>query len=308
MARIFVAGLINVETCVPVGGFPIHYEPVTFVFGGITTTVSGVGYNLARSFTLLGDDVRFGSLIASDQLSVLVREQCRNDAIALDWMQPLLNDTPCSCIMVAPDGQRRITTDLKNIQDVRYPVEAGMTALQNCDLAVLGNINFARPLIQIAKQRNIPIATDVHVMTDLHNDYNREWLTQCAILFQSGEQLAESPAERVRNLLNAYPQLQIVVVSLGDHGCWLGQRRTNTIRHVPAITIRPVVNTIGAGDALFSSFLHFYVEHGNADLAIEQARLCAAYKIGTSGGAQGLISIAEFHDVWRNYQNIEHRT
>ena len=33
-----------------------------------------------------------------------------------------------------------------------------------CDLAVLCNINFSRPFLEVAKRRGIPIATDVHAI------------------------------------------------------------------------------------------------------------------------------------------------
>ena len=55
--RVIIAGLINVETTVKVHGFPIPYFPIDFTTDGISTGISGVGYNLARAFQKLGDQV-----------------------------------------------------------------------------------------------------------------------------------------------------------------------------------------------------------------------------------------------------------
>jgi ribokinase len=39
---------INIETTLRVDSFPLTYEPVRFPFFGINSTVSGVGYNIAK--------------------------------------------------------------------------------------------------------------------------------------------------------------------------------------------------------------------------------------------------------------------
>ena len=63
MPNIFVAGLANIETTLRVDGFPISYQPVTYAFHGISTSVSAVGYNVAKALTNLGNAVSFASLI-----------------------------------------------------------------------------------------------------------------------------------------------------------------------------------------------------------------------------------------------------
>ncbi|RPJ38283.1 MAG: carbohydrate kinase family protein, partial [Chloroflexi bacterium] len=82
MAKILVSGLINIEITVRVESFPIIFTPVRFPFFGVNTSVSGVGYNIARALTLLGDDVRLLSLIGRDLLAGLVRAALERDGIA----------------------------------------------------------------------------------------------------------------------------------------------------------------------------------------------------------------------------------
>ena len=73
MSRVFVAGLINMETTLAVDAFPIPYFPVRYPFFGVQTTVSGVGYNLAKALVTLGDSIHFASLIGKGDNAVLVK-------------------------------------------------------------------------------------------------------------------------------------------------------------------------------------------------------------------------------------------
>jgi len=66
---------------------------------------------------------------------------------------------------------------------------------------------------------------------------------------------------------------------------------------VPAVQTRAVFNTIGAGDALFSCFLHDYLRQGDALSALQRAVIFASYKIGAVGAADGFLSAAEL-DEW----------
>ncbi|HRF98849.1 MAG TPA: PfkB family carbohydrate kinase, partial [Aggregatilineales bacterium] len=69
MAQILVAGLINIETTLKIDSFPIPYNPVHYPFFGINSTVSGVGYNVAKALTTLGHEVNFLSLLGDDAAS-----------------------------------------------------------------------------------------------------------------------------------------------------------------------------------------------------------------------------------------------
>ena len=66
MSKFLVSGLINIETTVRVDGFPIEYTPVRYPFFGVGATVSGVGYNVAKALTVLGNRVSFASIVGQD--------------------------------------------------------------------------------------------------------------------------------------------------------------------------------------------------------------------------------------------------
>jgi ribokinase len=65
--------------------------------------------------------------------------------------------------------------------------------------------------------------------------------------------------------------------------------RDGSITHVPAVQTRPIVSTIGAGDALFSAFLHTYAATQDPYLSLRKAVVFASYKIGVAGAAGGFL-------------------
>ena len=103
----------------------------------------------------------------------------------------------------------------------------------------------------------------------------------------SHERLPASPEEWAA-AVQARFGAAIVVIGLGADGALLAVKGEAPQR-VPAVFTRPMVNTIGAGDALFSAFLHVYAQTGNPHLAIRKAVVFASYKIGAAGAAEGFL-------------------
>jgi ribokinase len=184
---------------------------------------------------------------------------------------------------------RQIHIDLKDIQERTYPEDIFERALWNCSLAVLCNINFSRPFLKFSKQRGIRVATDVHVISDLDDPYNRDFMEAADILFMSDEHLPCPPEEWIKRVQNRYAA-EIIVLGLGAEGAFLGVRSDHFMGRYPAVNVRPIVNTIGAGDALFSCFCHYYASNRDPYDAIQKAIFFASYKIGTNGAAEGFLN------------------
>ena len=296
MNRIFVCGLINLETTLAIDGFPLMYFPVRYPFFGIQTMVSGVGFNLASALTKLGNQVDFASLIGGDDNGFLVRKALGVEGVGDDLVLDFVDATAQSVILYDPSGHRQIHVDLKDYQNQGYPTGVAEKALRECDLAVICNINFARPILKVAKKAGVPIATDVHALADLDDDFNRDYMTAAEILFLSDESLPDSPENVAQMLLDKYP-CEILVIGLGANGALLAVRGDHFIGRFQAVTTRPVVNTIGAGDALFSAFLDGFLRSRNPYDALRRAMVFASYKIGEKGAAEGFLS-GEALDDW----------
>jgi ribokinase len=224
---------------------------------------------------------------------VPVREALAADGIADDYVLNSLETTPQSVILYDKQGNRQINVDLKDIQERIYPQVLFEKALADCSLAVICNINFARPFLESAMRMGKLIATDVHSISNIEDEYNRDYMAAADILFMSHEHLPCSPEDWARWLVNRYGT-EIVVVGLGSEGALLSVKSHHYLGRVPAVYTRPVVNSIGAGDALFSAFVHVYNQTQNPYEAMKRAVVFASYKIGTTGAAEGFLNAADF--------------
>jgi ribokinase len=104
----------------------------------------------------------------------------------------------------------------------------------------------------------------------------------------SGEQLPEPPETWAQHLIERYGT-PIVVIGLGADGALLAGREIGSSTGVPAVTTRPVVNTGGAGDALFAAFVHGYIAGHDPLTALRHAVVFAGHQVGAAGSSQGFL-------------------
>ena len=288
MSRIFVSGLSNVETSCAIERFPIEYQPVDYNFFGVKSIASGVGLNVSLALTALGDTVSFATFAADDDAGTLVRltaepvDDCR--------IAPC-KETPQSVVLYDQDGRRRVYTDLKDMQELKLP-EDDYADLDGFDGFCLCNINYSRPLLDIAKAAGKPIFCDVHCLSDVYDDYNADFMRAADVLFLSNEKIIGREQEFVKEIAEVYP-CRYIVVGMGDKGALLYGRRCGRFTIVPAVKTRGIRNTVGAGDALFSAFVHFFLKGGEPAEALRKASYFASYKIGESGASKGFITEQE---------------
>ena len=289
--NILVSGLVNIETTVKVPAFPIQYSPIEFSFFGVHSGVAGVGYNIAKALTVLGDDARLLSFTGSDAQGDAIRAQLAADGIAANHIERSLRSTPESVIFYDDAGRRKIYCDLKDVQEVLLAVPHIKELLEEADIVAACNINFSRPLLKAAKDAGKTIATDVHVLGSVDDEYNRAFLEYADIVFLSDENLPCPREDFLYALKNTYG-MEIIVLGCGADGALLYERRTDAIAHFPAAKPERIVNTVGAGDALFSCFVHCHAAGMSAADALQYAELFAAIKISSDGAAQGFVDEA----------------
>ena len=284
--NILVSGLLNTETTAAVRGFPIQYYPIDYAFFGVNTAVSGVAFNLAKALRTLGDEVRLTSMVGSDFAASYILNALRDLGVGTEHVQHQLQQTPSSVVLYDPEGKRQIYCDLKDIQETAYTFDASV--LDGIDLVAACNINFNRPLLHLAKQLGKTIATDVHVLSDIHDSYNREFMEYADILFLSDEAAGDRYRDLIYALSAEYP-CRIIVMGRGAQGAAMYLRETGEIIEMPAASAGTVVNTVGAGDALFGSFLHFYGKGLSPVDALARAQVFAAHKITANGASNGFV-------------------
>jgi ribokinase len=289
--KLLVSGLINVETTLRVEHFPVPYEPVRYPFFGVETAISGVGLNVAKALTTLGNRVRLCSMVGRDMGGDATRAALREADVDDRFVLERLAQTPQSVILYDGEGRRQINVDLKDVQEREYPEAVFEEALEGCDVAVMCNVNFSRRFLDRARRAGALVASDVHAISDPDDPYDADFMRAADVLFLSDERLPEAPETFATRLHERYGA-RVIVVGLGAEGALLSVRGERQTR-VPAVVTRQVVNTIGAGDALFSAFLHAYARSGNALEALQKATVFASYKIGVKSAAEGFLTAAD---------------
>ena len=290
MSKIVVSGLVNIETSCPVKAFPIEYFPIDYPFGKVSSCVSGVGYNLVTNLKHLCDDVTFISMVGKDLFGSVIVNELKKEHLPTEDIMFKLQATPESVVLFDDAGKREIFCDLKNYQDVKMDFSLFGADLEKCDLIIACNSNFNRPLLKLAKNLKKPLATDVHVLSDINDEYNKDFLENADILFMSDEGIKDrNKREFVLELYGRFHN-KIIVVGCGSEGALLFEGDSKDFTHVPAVYTRPVISTSGAGDALFSTFVHFYAKGLGAKQSLKMATIAASYKIGEVGSSKGFLS------------------
>ena len=292
--NILISGLVNTETSVRVRQFPVNYYPIDYPFFGVHTAVSGVAYNIALAMKTLGDEIRLCSMTGRDFPESYIRSELQSAGIAPDLLKPCLRETPSSVVLFDAEGKRQIYCDLKDIQEAAYDFHESLLA--DIDLVVACNINFNRPLLRLAKAAGKTIATDVHVLSNIWDDYNRDFLECADILFLSDEGIGEDYHGFIMELAHAYGP-SVIVLGRGGKGAAMYLRADDRIHEMPAAHVGQVVNTVGAGDALFSAFVHYYARGYEPLEALRRAQIFAAAKIRVSGASCGFVTEAEIEEM-----------
>lgn len=278
MAKIVVVGVASLYLAAGVAEeFPLEYAPVAepdWMSAGVT----GSGAHIAKVLNALGDEVRLCTLAGTDPAGLTVRADLRANGLGGEGVVDA-GATWLGVVLVAPDGRRMGLPYMAAMNAVGYPAETFHRLAVGADLAVLTNARFCRPLVRHAERLAIPVAVDVHLISDINDPRNRPWLQVADILFCSHERLPCQPEDWVARVFAHYPGCQVVGIGLGADGAMLGLRDGTLIR-AGSVTPRGVVSTAGAGDALFASFLHSWLATGNSVDSLRSAVLHAGWKLG----------------------------
>lgn len=295
--KILVSGLLNTETDVSVRQFPIQYYPIDYNFFGIDTFVGGVAFNIAKALTVLGDKVCLASLIGRDISANLIKNALQELSIDTKYVKANLKRTPNSAVLYDNEGKRQIYCDLKDIQETEYNFDRSM--INDVDLVVACNINFNRSLLRIAKEEGKLIATDVHVLYDVNDEFNSEFMKYADILFLSDENIGENYKEFIFQLAKTYKN-KIIVMGRGAEGTVIYTRESDSVKAFPAFKTKNVVNTVGAGDSLFSAFLHYYANGYEVYEALRRAQIFASRKITCNGASNGFLLEKDIDKIAEN--------
>ena len=281
---VVVAGICNVEVTCPVT-FPVEFTSSRFATDEIEVRVSGVGYNVALGLARLGSRVRLATFLSSDFLSSVIRRQIEAN-IGFIHISPC-EDSPRSIVLYSSDGRRSVITDLRDVASKPQLAHLNPNeALVGARLLALGNIAANRDLIVPAQVRGIPIATDLQSIRSADDPHNVPFLRAADIVFMSNDNFIDREAELLQSC-RAQNARAIIAIGLGSKGVLLHEPHSTSPVHLPAYTRGRVVNTSGAGDALFAAFLDGVCRGLPAVRALERAVVFAGAKVSAASRSEG---------------------
>lgn len=286
--RALIVGNVTLETSLRLDAFPLpnasSYQPHR-----MSLSVSGVGFNITRALQVLGTDVRLASVIGPDEAGTFVQATLAGSR-SFSTHFHVGARTGQSLVLSNASGARHVHTDVGGVASAAYPPELFDVALAGCDLTVLTNIDYTRPLLERAVAAGVPISTDLHAIQNLDNPYDQDYLAAASLLFFSGECLP-NPLETVATLRRRFDP-ELAVVGLGEQGALLSERGRETV-HVFAFSVANILSTVGAGDAMHAAFCHFWLAGEAPEHALRLACAFAARKITVAEGSKGFVSEAE---------------
>ena len=118
----------------------------------------------------------------------------------------------------------------------------------------------------------------------------------CRYLFLSDEGIEGDPYGFLEAIEEAY-HTPIIVLGRGSKGALMYLRDSDWFHEMGAANVGDVCNTVGAGDALFSSFLHYYAKGLHPVDCLKRAQVFAAAKIRVSGASKGFVYEDEIEEM-----------
>lgn len=291
MSKFLVAGFIEIETIIHVKEIPVPYQRFCSGEGIVNQNIGGAGYSSAMALQALGDEVSLMSMVGKrfemDKYKLMM--QGISHDLKLDYILPKLEEMPTSIILSAENGEKQTFEDVKDIRRTEYDYDLFESQVKEVDLILTSNCNFCRPLIELSKKYNKPLAVNVRSMHKEKIQFKTDFLKAADIIYISNDDLDESPDECLE-YCKEIGNPKIVIIGLGAQGVMIYNRDEQRLLEYKPVRTNAVVNTIGAGNALFSAFLHYFVKTGDEREAIKDALLFASYKIGFIGASTGFMT------------------
>lgn len=299
MSKFMVAGFVQFETIVKVDDLPLPYKEFESIPETINTDMGGAGFNEAMALRWLGDEVDFMSMVAKNMSRTQIHAYLEENEVNLstEYVLRKLDGMPTSVVLYKTSGKKQVFEDVKDIRTVEYDIDLFESQIQDKDMVLISNCNFCRPVLGLAKKYHKPIALNVRSMRAEKIANKEDFLAAADIVYISDDDLEGDPYDCINECRKKYDP-EIIIMGLGAKGVILYIREDNSVIEYKPVKTYEVVNTVGAGNALFSSFLHYYVKTKDARDAIKNALLFASYKISFVGTSNGFMTEEQI-EQWR---------
>lgn len=299
MKDFLIAGLLYMETIVRVDKIPVEFRSLTSKHDTIFTSIGGDAYNMALALKWLGNNTDLMAMIDKKMSPGIINSSSESDIVLnTEYILPRLKAMPSAVTLYDKDKNQQIFEDTKDLRDTAYDLSLFEKRIETADAVVMTNLQFCKPLIDMALDRKIPIAVNIRDLRKEDLNFNSKFLEAANIIYLSDDNLSKDSYEFVKEIAETYSP-EVIILGQGAKGVLIYSAKDNIFAEYKSVKTLDVVNTVGAGNALFSCFLHYYLKTGNAVDSIKNALLFASYKIGFVGTSNGFMTEQQI-EQWRN--------
>jgi sugar/nucleoside kinase (ribokinase family) len=301
-----VIGNVGIDTNVYLRGSEIDFNIETNFTENIDYVGQAGGY-ASRGYAALGKKTIFIGQIGDDFCGAAIRKSFQDEGIdsAGIFIDP--KGTSRSINIMYPEGKRKNFYDGKSHMVLKPDFENCRRLLTDARFAHFNIPNWARYLLPLANELNVPIACDLQDVVSAEDPYRKDFLRCADFLFFSAVN-RQDPTHLITDFQNANPKATIVT-GMGSKGCAFGDN--NGIRFFPAPEIPlPVVDTNGAGDCLAVGFLTSFILEGySIEDAILRGQICARHTCSIKAPKKALITKIQLDDWTIKLRNNDaHKT
>lgn len=283
--RIAVVGSYGVGLTMRVQRAPVAGETLTD--GVFSSGHGGKGSNQAVAAAKLGAEVSLLTAVGSDQFAAGARALWREYGVAADKVVQTGAATMVGVILVEADGENRIVIAPGALAELAPEhVDAFEPEIAAADLLVTGfeiPVPVAGRALALAREHGVrtllnpapapgePIDRELWRLVDVITPNE----TEAAVLTgESGLAGPEECADAIRRRFDG-----VIVITLGSRGCLVDEPNRGRTR-VPAVPVRQVVDTTGAGDAFTGALAVALARGDEVATAVRYAAAAGAHSVG----------------------------
>lgn len=257
MTRIVVAGPVSWNRMVVLDALPAPTPHMEFANAWFDT-LGGTSAGKALHLHALGRDVVLDALVGPDEAGSHIRAALARAGVTARLHAAARSEQHLN--LMTPAGER-LSLYLAT-PDEPAPDAVSSAVIDGADLAVVDLAPRSAELLPAARERGIPIWTDLHDY-DGANPFHRPFLEAAEVVFMNAD-ATRDPWGLLARCLEAGPRL--AVCTLGAEGA-IALDAAGTRTTVPAAPA-DVVDTNGAGDAFFAGFLDAHLAGADVGAAL----------------------------------------
>lgn len=293
-SRLLCVGHVALDLAFGVQDFPSH--PTKTPAHSFHQGVGGMSANAAVAIARLGAQVRFAGPVGDDASVDIFRAHFKREGVDACGLLPTPGQTSSvSTIVIDARGERMIFNHRGSALTSPPPFDPRWLQGTQVLLTDPRCVVWAEAALREARRLGVTslLDGDVAPVADLARLLPlADWVVFSEpglAMQQAGE--AQSALSRLWDVVGDVPQ--VLVVTLGERGLYW-QRRGQPLRHLPAMPVPQVRDTLGAGDTFHGALGLALTQRWDDLMALRFATAAAALKCQRS---PGILGAPRLHEV-----------